>query len=362
MGARGLGAAAAAVTAAVLAMPAAGAAPVTAGAVTTPAVSTPPVTVPSVSTPKVAVPPVSTPAVTVPGVSTPAVRTPAVRAPTASTPAVTVPSVRTPAVRAPSASTPAVRTPAVRAPSASTPAVTAPAPRTPATTQPARTAPAAAAPSVARRAGASSTARGAGAGRTATGHGGARVGTRAAVERRRERVLRRLVRRMRACLGALAPAERRVLLLRAAGRSRGRVAGVTGLPARRVARLERTAVKHLTGACATARRGLASATSPPAPGAGRTSAAAAGLVPRPAARALDLPVGPARFRLGPARLASGSAAGETPSRSSLLGVPVAGQDFVVDLAAALVALSLLAALAAFGREVRRGRGPGSRRL
>jgi hypothetical protein len=67
---------------------------------------------------------------------------------------------------------------------------------------------------------------------------------------RREVRLRRTVRRYGACLPHLPRAERRVLLLRANGprggtRSRTRVARITGLSRRRVARLEHAGLHHL---------------------------------------------------------------------------------------------------------------------
>jgi hypothetical protein len=67
---------------------------------------------------------------------------------------------------------------------------------------------------------------------------------------RRERRLRRIVRRMDACLPAIADAQRQVLVLRAGlgtrpARSRGEVAQLLGVRGARVARLERRGVRTL---------------------------------------------------------------------------------------------------------------------
>jgi Sigma-70, region 4 len=70
------------------------------------------------------------------------------------------------------------------------------------------------------------------------------------VRDRRDRRLRRNVVMLRGCLGGLARTERRVLVLRAGlgqrrPRARARVAGILDVPARRVARIERRALRHL---------------------------------------------------------------------------------------------------------------------
>jgi hypothetical protein len=79
---------------------------------------------------------------------------------------------------------------------------------------------------------------------------------------RTQQVLRNTVRRYSACLGQLPHLERRVLVLRAAlsrdrVRSRVRVAHITGVPVRRVARAERSGLHQLRalgrrGGCAVA--------------------------------------------------------------------------------------------------------------
>jgi hypothetical protein len=70
------------------------------------------------------------------------------------------------------------------------------------------------------------------------------------VRDRRDRRLRRKVVMLRGCLGGLERTERRVLVLRAGlgqrrPRARARVAGILDVPARRVARIERRALRHL---------------------------------------------------------------------------------------------------------------------
>jgi hypothetical protein len=88
--------------------------------------------------------------------------------------------------------------------------------------------------------------------------GGARRGERrrssstpaASAVRRREHRLRRIVRRLDACLPEIAAAQRRVLVLRAGVgpapvRSRAQVARRLGVPVARVARLERRGVRTL---------------------------------------------------------------------------------------------------------------------
>jgi hypothetical protein len=73
--------------------------------------------------------------------------------------------------------------------------------------------------------------------------------------RRRERRLRRTVRRLRACLGGLPALERKVLVLRSGlgprhARSRAQVARTLDLSPRRVRRVERRALRRLREGCA----------------------------------------------------------------------------------------------------------------
>jgi hypothetical protein len=232
----------------------------------------------------------------VPTVTPPKVLDPVLAA-TPTLPSVTVPSVTVPSVGVPSVTTPSVTTPSVTTPSVTVPRV----PRLPGVTGgtntpslPGRT------PSSSSPAGGSGAASG-GSGATSTGGAGgsdaaavpgattpgARGGTgsrRSAAARRtavrRDRRLRRTVRRLQGCLGGLSGLEHRVLVLRAgvgAGppRSRSRVARRLHLSARRVTRLEHRAVRRLRGLAGSGRCGTA------APAAGATGgdavAIAAGL-------------------------------------------------------------------------------------
>ncbi len=282
--------------------------------VTVPTVSTPTVTTPRLTTPTVTTPTVTTPTVTTPKVTTPTVTTPKVTTPTVTTPKVTTPTVTTPKVTTPTVTTPKVTTPVP--PGQTTPKVTTPRVSTPVGTVPSATTPSAGTRSVTgvvrttastvsaasgaatHRAGTSSapgspgsaaSAAGAatsGAGAVAGGQTGPANGSTPSVsgdaasasavdavfgrtgasppqsprERRlaaarESRRLRRLVARLRGCLGTLDGRARHLLSLRAGlhgpARSSAATARILHLSARREARLERLAVAALGRSAAT---------------------------------------------------------------------------------------------------------------
>ncbi len=169
---------------------------------------------------------------------------------------------------------------------------------------------------------------------------------------------------MRACLGVVPRAERRVLLLRAGGRSRERVAGMVGVSARRLARLERAGLDRLRaiarrGGCATSGHGgPASGHGGPASGA---STGTAGVRPALATAADGTQTATlrdaasrarkARLRLFPAGPAAGAAGAESSVPRSIFGRPVGRGAFGLDLATLLVAVALLVSVCAFAREL-----------
>jgi hypothetical protein len=175
---------------------------------------------------------------------------------------------------------------------------------------------------------------------------------------------------MHACLGTVPRTERRVLLLRAGGRSPERVAGIMGLSARRLARLERAGVDRLRamargGGCATpGHGGAAPAATPDA--ASLHPALATASDGTQTATLLDAGSDArraARARLAPAGPAAGAAAAESAVPRSIFGKPFVRGAFGLDLATLLVAVALLASLCAFGRELvltRRARGQRAR--
>jgi DNA-binding CsgD family transcriptional regulator len=185
-----------------------------------------------------------------------------------------------------------------------------------------------------------------------------RSGTRAGrAAAQRERTLRRLVRRMHGCLGILSRGERRVLLLRAAGRSPARVARITHVSVGRVERLERAGVKRLRAAARGGGCG-GGATDASAPALAATSASAS---PPTSAVAATTPKtgddagtrGEAAVRIRRAhRAADDAASGERNRSPSLLGAPASEAAAGIGLATALLTLALLASLTGFGREVR----------
>jgi hypothetical protein len=269
---------------------------VTTPTVTTPRVTTPTVTTPRVTTPTVTTPKVTTPTVTTPKVTTPTVTTPKVTTPTVTTPKVTTPKVTTPKVTTPSVTTPRVSTPVGTVPSATTPSAgtrsAAGVVRTTASTVSAASgaathrdatssasgSPASAVPN----AGAAPSGAGAGAGgQTGSARGSTpgvsgdaasasavdavfgRTGAsrpqspreRRLAAARESRRLRRLVTRLRGCLGTLDGRARHLLSLRAGlhgpARSAAATARILHVSARREARLERLAVATLGRSAAT---------------------------------------------------------------------------------------------------------------
>ncbi len=164
---------------------------------------------------------------------------------------------------------------------------------------------------------------------------------------------------MRACLAVLPGVERRVLLLRADGRSRAWVARHTHASLRRVIRVERAGVAHLR---AVARRGACglAAGALTAPTASGPPSAISG--PQPAVSALAAATGARAADDGSRRLAglhlrsgrrqadeTASAAGSSPR--SLFGPPAHGGAAGIGLATALVALALVVSATGFGREL-----------
>jgi hypothetical protein len=239
--------------------------------VTTPPVSTPVATVPSVTTPPVSTPPVSTPRVSVPVAAVPPVSAPPVSAPVATAPAHTLASTissvaggvtqrgqTSAAAREPAAAQGPAATPAA-APTATAQALRGPdslaAPGTPAT--------AAATPDVARR-----TRTALAEGQPGTrGHRSSRARRIAAA--RQSRRLRRLVARLRGCLGTLDVGAQRLLTLRAGldgpARSAAATARILDIGARREARLERQSLAALTRSAMTGCARSKGAIAPAAP-------------------------------------------------------------------------------------------------
>jgi hypothetical protein len=221
--------------------------------------------VPQFTVPSVTVPSVTVPSVTVPSVSIPVATTPPVTTPEVTTPSVTSPSATVPSVSVPSATTPRVSTPVGTVPSVTTPKRVA----APSTTGQVRTTSSQVSGAVGAGAaggsGATGTANGvSSASQTAnelrgTGASGARPRSpralrlaaahenlAAAHENRR---LRRLVGRLRGCLGTLDAGPRRLLTLRAGLHGRPQSATATArilhISLQREDRLERLAVTAL---------------------------------------------------------------------------------------------------------------------
>jgi DNA-binding CsgD family transcriptional regulator len=188
-----------------------------------------------------------------------------------------------------------------------------------------------------------------------------RSGTRAArAAAERERALRRLVRRMRGCLGILSRGERRVLLLRAAGRSPARVARMTHVSVRRVERLERAGVKRLRaaargGGCAGGATDASATSASASPATSATgdhaTTAVAATTPKTGDDAGTRGEAAVRIRRAH-RAADEAASGERNRSPSLLGAPASDAAAGIGLATALLTLALLASLTGFGREVR----------
>jgi hypothetical protein len=162
---------------------------------------------------------------------------------------------------------------------------------------------------------------------------------------------------MRACLGVVPRAERRVLLLRAGGRSRERVAGIVGLSARRLARLERAGLDRLRavarrGGCATpGHGGPASGVSTDTAGVRPALATVADGTQTATLRDAASRTRKARVRLSPAGPPAGAAAAESSVPRSIFGKPVGRGAFGLDLATLLVAVALLVSICVFAREL-----------
>jgi hypothetical protein len=253
-----------------------------------PQLTVPSATVPSATVPSVTVPPVSTPVATTPPVTTPKVTTPSVTTPPVTTPPATVPKVSVPPVTTPRVSTPVATVPSVTTPPSTTRSATGPVrttashvsqplgatpPRTSAGGDPASagtdTSPSAQGGGGAT--GGSGAARGSGAAGGATsgaggtpsagetaderrgaGASGARPGSpraRRLAAARENRRLRRVVARLRGCLGTLHAGPRRLLTLRAGLHGRPQSATATArilhISVQREDRLERLAVTAL---------------------------------------------------------------------------------------------------------------------
>ena len=242
-----------------------------------PTLSVPTVTVPSATVPSATVPPVSTPVATTPAVTTPKVTTPTATTPSATTPSVTVPSVTTPRVSTPAGTVPSATTPSAAAPSATGIVRT-----TASKVSAAPGAPGAAASGAATGTGGQTSS--AGGSTPSTSGDGASANAVAAMDRRHRatrpesrrarglavaresRRLRRLVARLRGCLGALDGGARHLLSLRAGlhgpARSATAAARILHVSARREATLERRAILALGRSAATGCAGSPAAVAP----------------------------------------------------------------------------------------------------
>jgi hypothetical protein len=324
------------------------------------------VTVPQVTVPTVTVPPVTVPSVTVPvPPPAPTVTTPAVTTPTVTTPAVTTPTVTTPKVTTPTVTTPAVKTPAATVPSATVPSVS---------TGPSSSSGSSNATSgqgsgsstsqngSSSSAGASPQSPGAsaGSGATAGSDPAAATATRDALARltsgkrpRDDRALRRVVLGFQGCLSNVPKTERRVLELRAGvgisrTRTRAEVARLTGLPRKRVVRLEHRGLKRLESLAAAGSCSPAGSATPAAVpvGAGGDS------VP-PASAGNGATVGVLAARETPHSAASKSSDHESAIEAAINRPVIRGLGHSLDLGPLLVAFALGGLCYLVVREVRR---------